>query len=166
VGTFMDSDNYTVSTFNETANVVVDYAAIYWHGDLKHIPTDHPNEATQLIVASQSVRIALVVLMGIVCFFALYLLAFGVRHAEHPVVKLSSPRINHAVILGSLVILIWAFLGCMATDFIPVSTYDHICIAKPWLLACGFSLSFGGLFAKTYRVHRYVLPFLVCDTVS
>lgn len=42
----------------------------------------------------------------------------------------------------------------VSTDFISVATYDRVCRVKPWLLAMGFSLSFGGLFAKTYRVHR------------
>jgi hypothetical protein len=62
------------------------------------IPTDHPLPGTRLVAPSYSVRITLSVIMAIICSFALFLLAFNVKYREHPVIKLSSPRINHGIL--------------------------------------------------------------------
>lgn len=39
-------------------------------------------------------------------------------------------------------------------QFVDVTVYPHICQARAWLLASGFSLAFGSMFSKIWRVHR------------
>jgi len=44
------------------------------------------------------------------------------------------------------------FLG-LDTTLSSVAAFPYICTARAWILMAGFSLSFGAMFSKTWRVH-------------
>lgn len=44
------------------------------------------------------------------------------------------------------------FLG-LDTTLSSISAFPYICTARAWLLMAGFSLAFGAMFSKTWRVH-------------
>jgi gamma-aminobutyric acid type B receptor len=44
------------------------------------------------------------------------------------------------------------FLGLDST-LTSVEAFPYICTARAWLLMAGFSLAFGSMFSKTWRVH-------------
>ncbi|KAL1456577.1 hypothetical protein WDU94_001298 [Cyamophila willieti] len=44
------------------------------------------------------------------------------------------------------------FLG-LDSNLTSVEAYPYICTARAWLLMAGFSLAFGAMFSKTWRVH-------------
>lgn len=39
------------------------------------------------------------------------------------------------------------------TIFDSTAAFPYICTARAWLLMAGFSLAFGAMFSKTWRVH-------------
>jgi len=77
-------------------------------------------------------------------------------HASHRVVKASQPVFLHMMCAGILV---------MGLSLIPLSIDDSLasptgcsiaCMAFPWLLSIGFSMSFSALFSKVWRINQIV----------
>lgn len=78
------------------------------------------------------------------------LLHFLVRY-----IKLSSPRLNNIAVVGCIAVYIGVILlGFDNATFPDVSYFSIVCTAKVYFFAAGFSLAFGSIFAKTYRIHN------------
>lgn len=68
-------------------------------------------------------------------------------------IKMSSPHLNNLIIIGCmLTYLSIIFLG-LDTTLSSVAAFPYICTARAWILMAGFSLAFGAMFSKTWRVH-------------
>lgn len=59
---------------------------------------------------------------------------------------------NAQIIIGSLCSFLTIFLLSIDTRVVSVRRYEQICYAKIWILCFGFTLAFGSMFSKTYRV--------------
>ena len=68
-------------------------------------------------------------------------------------VKLGSPYVNILIITGAVVYYIMVILFGVDENVASYSTVDGLCHAKIWLAAIGFSLLYGTIFAKTWRVY-------------
>ncbi|KAJ7363713.1 hypothetical protein OS493_009876 [Desmophyllum pertusum] len=113
-------------------------------------PRDHIIYKDRLIQLSQGSFIVMCVLasMGIsLCFGFLY---FNVVNRKERCIKMSSPNINNAIIVGCILayisVILFSVDGERLTSF--------ICKAKVFTLDIGFTIAFGSLFSKTWRVHR------------
>lgn len=123
-----------------------------WTGDRE--PRDRP------IVIPKLVKLWLVCMMiclavaGVV--FAIIILVINFACRNHKVIKASSPNINILIIIGCV-------LGFFAIPIMSIENLDinasispyaylYICNARPWMLSLSLTLSFGSLFAKTFRV--------------
>jgi gamma-aminobutyric acid type B receptor len=62
-------------------------------------------------------------------------------------IKLSSYKLSNITAVGCIFIY-------GAVILLGLSSYPTVCMARVYLLSSGFSLTFGSMFAKTYRVHR------------
>ncbi|XP_077984602.1 gamma-aminobutyric acid type B receptor subunit 1-like [Glandiceps talaboti] len=99
------------------------------------------------------ISIALLSLAGIA--MALLFLMFNCRYRKTKYIKLSSPNLNNLVIIGSiLVYLCLILLGINSTVVRNVTVLSIICTVRAFLFSAGFSLAFGSLFIKTYRVYQ------------
>ena len=67
--------------------------------------------------------------------------------------KLGSPYVNILIIAGAVVYYIMVILFGVDENVASYSTVDGLCHAKIWLAAIGFSLLYGTIFAKTWRVY-------------
>lgn len=68
-------------------------------------------------------------------------------------IKMSSPHLNNVIIVGCMLTYSSViFLGLDST-LSSVTAFPYICTARAWLLMAGFSLAFGAMFSKTWRVH-------------
>lgn len=66
---------------------------------------------------------------------------------------MSSPHLNNLIIVGCmLTYLSVIFLG-LDSGLSSVEAFPYICTTRAWLLMAGFSLAFGAMFSKTWRVH-------------
>lgn len=84
---------------------------------------------------------------------ALVFLGFNIRYRNQRYIKMSSPHLNNLIIFGC--IMTYAsiiFLG-LDTTLSSIAAFPYICTARAWLLMAGFSLAFGAMFSKTWRVH-------------
>ena len=78
--------------------------------------------------------------------------------------KLTSPYVNVMIIAGAVVFYITVILFGVDENVASFSTVDYLCQTKIWLVAIGFSLLFGTIFAKTWRIYYIFNHFngLVC----
>ena len=68
---------------------------------------------------------------------------------EERIIKASSPLFNCLSILGCSMTLIYNLLESDTPN-------DSMCMSQPWVLAMGITTFMACLFAKTYRISRYV----------
>ncbi|XP_047493444.1 uncharacterized protein LOC125042026 [Penaeus chinensis] len=88
-------------------------------------------------------------------FMALAFLAFNLTHRRLKYIKLSSPRLNNTTVVGSVLVYTAVILLGLDHATLPSPQYfPVVCTARAYLLSAGFSLAFGSMFTKTYRVHQ------------
>ncbi|XP_041988490.1 gamma-aminobutyric acid type B receptor subunit 2 isoform X2 [Aricia agestis] len=100
-------------------------------------------------------KIAVAVLSGAGIALAIGFLAFNLHYSKRRSIKLSSPRLNNMTLIGCvLVYTSVALLGVDNSNLPPYIQFSAVCTGRVYVLSAGFSLAFGSMFAKTYRVHR------------
>ena len=118
-------------------------------------PRDRPR------VNNETVEIYLVEIMLVIVSLGIILcVVFAIincYYRKHKVIKASSPYINIFIITGCLmgfasVILISIENIDAHLDIAPAS-YHFLCNARPWFLSLGYTLAFGALFAKSWRIY-------------
>ncbi|XXQ31077.1 G-protein coupled receptors family 3 profile domain-containing protein [Plasmodiophora brassicae] len=95
---------------------------------------------------------AMVSLGGIGIAAALGILAFNVYYRNLRYIKMSTPILNDIIIVGCIVAYICQILLAVSGSITDVKAYADNCTTRIVLLTTSFSLSFGVLFSKTYRV--------------
>ncbi|GAB1598328.1 uncharacterized protein LOC115214515 [Argonauta hians] len=89
--------------------------------------------------------------LGIVmaCMF----LAFNIKFRKHRYIKMSSPNMNNMIVTGCILTYISVLL--LGTDgrILSLNSFAFMCNARAWVLSIGFTLAFGAMFSKTWRVH-------------
>ncbi len=68
-------------------------------------------------------------------------------------IKMSSPNMNNLIIIGCILTYISVILLGLDSNLAAEETFPYICTARAWVLMSGFTLSFGSMFSKTWRVH-------------
>ncbi|XP_006813975.1 gamma-aminobutyric acid type B receptor subunit 2-like [Saccoglossus kowalevskii] len=84
---------------------------------------------------------------------ALLFLFFNMRFRKHRYIKMSSPYINNLIIIGGIFCYASIYVIGLDNHEIDDLSFEIVCSARAWLLAIGFTLSFGAMFSKTWRVH-------------
>ncbi|XP_041357870.1 gamma-aminobutyric acid type B receptor subunit 1-like [Gigantopelta aegis] len=84
-----------------------------------------------------------------VCF-----LSYNLHHRKLRYIKLSSPKLNNVAVIGCILVYTAVIVLGLDDHTLGWDFYPLICSTRAFLLAAGFSLSFGAMFAKTYRVHQ------------
>ncbi|XP_048580752.1 gamma-aminobutyric acid type B receptor subunit 2-like isoform X2 [Nematostella vectensis] len=126
------------------------YNTIIWPGGSP--PSDRIRRAYQL----QSVSVVLFVFMSVIslaCICAsLFFLWFNTKYKAIRFIKMSSPNLNNAMIFGCVLnyvsVLLFGLDGGLLTR-----GHDIACASRTWMLSLGFSLAYGSMFSKTWRVH-------------
>ena len=68
-------------------------------------------------------------------------------------VKLSSPYVNTMIVAGAVVFYVTVILFGVDENVASYSTVDGLCHGRICLAAIGFSLLYGTIFAKTWRIY-------------
>lgn len=58
------------------------------------------------------------------------------------------------MLFGVIVCLTSVFLLGLDGNFVSPEVYPGVCQARAWLLTTGFTLAYGAMFSKVWRVHR------------
>ncbi|XP_041350735.1 gamma-aminobutyric acid type B receptor subunit 1-like [Gigantopelta aegis] len=119
---------------------------ILWKGG--RIPKDSVTVIPRTETLSPAIYISMSCLAGLGAIVTCGFLAFNIVFRKIKIVKRSSPNLNNLTLAGCLLLFCTVFLET-AEDQSVVT----VCKSKIVLLTVGFSLAFGALFAKTWRVY-------------
>jgi len=101
-----------------------------------------------------SIRPAGWTLLALSAGLAIYFYAWTLKYRKHRILRASQPMFMQLICLGVFI---------MALTIIPLSIDDSIaspegcsiaCMAIPWLIAIGFSMTFTALLGKLWRIHK------------
>ncbi|XP_068722865.1 gamma-aminobutyric acid type B receptor subunit 1-like isoform X2 [Montipora capricornis] len=127
------------------------YHDIVWAGGSP--PLDRTKMVFELLSVSLPLFIFVSVLTSFAIVMSLFFLWFNITKRSVRFIKMSSPNLNNSVLLGCMLSYLSVFLFGLDGRFIS-SGYEFICASRVWTLSLGFSLSFGAMFSKTWRVHQ------------
>ena len=68
-------------------------------------------------------------------------------------IKMSSPYLNNTIIIGCLLTYTSVILLGLDSSLTSEAVLPMICTARIWILMAGFTLAFGSMFSKTWRVY-------------
>ncbi|XP_025098712.1 gamma-aminobutyric acid type B receptor subunit 1-like [Pomacea canaliculata] len=88
-------------------------------------------------------------LAGLGMLLSLAFLTFNIKHRNVRLIKMSSPRINNLILAGCLLVYSKVFMKDLYA-----SKLDILCYFQQYSMVLGFSLGYGALFAKTWRVYE------------
>uniref|UniRef100_A0A1S4J7W5 G-protein coupled receptors family 3 profile domain-containing protein n=1 Tax=Culex quinquefasciatus TaxID=7176 RepID=A0A1S4J7W5_CULQU len=104
-------------------------------------------------MAFYTVVILSIVGIGISVLF----LAMNLHFRKLKAMKLSSPKLSTITVCGCILVYMATILLGLDDSTLPSwpsVTFSTICMARIYFLSAGFSLAFGSMFAKTFRVYR------------
>ncbi|KOC70384.1 Gamma-aminobutyric acid type B receptor subunit 2 [Habropoda laboriosa] len=116
-----------------------------------------PKDRTLHIIEHTTVNITIYAVLtstasvGIV--MAAIFLAINIKYRNQRYIKMSSPHLNNLIIVGCMLTYSSVIFLGLDSQLSSVTAFPYICTARAWLLMAGFSLAFGSMFSKTWRVH-------------
>lgn len=81
-------------------------------------------------------------------------------------IKMSSPHLNNLIIIGAMLTYSSVIFLGLNSRMTSINMFPYICAARAWLLMAGFSLAFGAMFSKTWRVHSIFTDITINKKVS
>lgn len=70
------------------------------------------------------------------------------------VIQFSHPVCNIIMLVGVIICLASVILLGLDGQFVAPEMYQYVCQGRVWLLSIGFTLGYGAMFSKVWRVHR------------
>ncbi|XP_023288491.1 gamma-aminobutyric acid type B receptor subunit 1 [Orussus abietinus] len=129
-----------------------------WHNMERWIGGKVPQDRTIVKKVLRTVSLPLFISMctlssvGIV--IAMALIVFNIWNRHRRVILSSHPVCNTIMLVGVIACLVSVFLLGMDGRFVSPWEYPGVCQARAWILSTGFTLAFGAMFSKVWRVHR------------
>ncbi|XP_065654182.1 gamma-aminobutyric acid type B receptor subunit 2 isoform X3 [Hydra vulgaris] len=117
-------------------------------------PMDGPVIIEMAIVYSLPMLITIWIFIAAGIILSLFFLFANIKHRSVGLIKLSSPNINSVISLGCILSYLSIVLYGMDSRIIKVEWIPYACDAIIVTLSTGFTLSFGGLFSKTWRIYK------------
>ncbi|XP_078354301.1 gamma-aminobutyric acid type B receptor subunit 2-like [Oculina patagonica] len=90
--------------------------------------------------------------LGILLAIGLFVFNFKYRNVRY--IRMSSPNLNNIIILGCVLIYVSGILLGIDSEVASGNAHESVCQASAWMASFGFTMAFGALFSKTWRVHR------------
>lgn len=141
--------NYTVSD----ERLVIESSKFVWKGG--SVPADQMTtvDKLQTISIGSFGFFCAVEVLGII--IAVAFLVFNISYSSHRFIKMSSPRLNNVIVVGAILIYIAGILLGIDGNFASIDIEAILrCRLSTWVACLGFTLGFGGMFLKTWRVHK------------
>ncbi|PAV76150.1 hypothetical protein WR25_23450 [Diploscapter pachys] len=139
VGTF-DGASDTFTMYNENL------------GDWKA-----PLDSTIVVRRGEYISLPLLIGMSLLALIGIALslifLVINIHYRNHRFIKMSSPNMNNIIIIGSMCTFASVILIGLDAHILSDSHFVKLCYIKSWTMCLGFTLAFGSMFSKTWRVH-------------
>ncbi|CAD1475175.1 unnamed protein product [Heterotrigona itama] len=129
-----------------------------WRNMERWIGGKVPQDRTIIRTVLRTVSLPLFICMGTISsvgiIIALGLIIFNIWNRHRRVIMSSHPVCNTIMLVGVIACFVSVFLFGIDGRFIAPWQYPAICQARAWMLSTGFTLAFGAMFSKVWRVHR------------
>ncbi|XP_028968581.1 gamma-aminobutyric acid type B receptor subunit 2-like [Galendromus occidentalis] len=116
-----------------------------------------PKDRSQEVIERTRVNPTMYAAVSVTCIVGIVLatvfLTINIRFRNQRYIKMSSPYLNNLIIVGCMLTYTSVILLGMDSGFTSVENFPYICAARAWVLMSGFTLAFGAMFSKTWRVH-------------
>ncbi|XP_037911823.1 gamma-aminobutyric acid type B receptor subunit 1 isoform X3 [Hermetia illucens] len=119
------------------------------------VPQDRTIVRRVLRTVSLSLFVCMSTISSCGIMVAMALIVFNVWNNHRRVIQSSHPVCNTIMLIGVITCLASVILLGIDGRFISPDTYPQICQARAWLLSTGFTLAYGAMFSKVWRVHRF-----------
>lgn len=151
-----DGQNTLIGRFDsQTRLLSITETSVQWPGD-GVAPGEHPEE----IHKSVSTVVIVVTLIPIISsvVFAILMLSFTIYYRNHFIIRASGQRLNYFIFTGCFMgfasVLIFALLSSSAGQEMPRGLYSFFCILRLYTLPLSFTLTYGTMFARAWRIYR------------
>ncbi|XP_059477386.1 gamma-aminobutyric acid type B receptor subunit 2 isoform X2 [Neocloeon triangulifer] len=169
---FSGADRVGISAFYQVQGGVVQKVALFYPSSDRldfECPQCEPLrwQGGQVPIAKREFRLRVVTIertafYSVACLagagicLATVFLGFNLYFRKLKYIKLSSPRLNNIAVVGCILVYTAVILLGLDHATLPAggAHFANVCTARAYLLSAGFSLAFGSMFTKTYRVHR------------
>ncbi|XP_053947316.1 gamma-aminobutyric acid type B receptor subunit 2 isoform X1 [Anastrepha ludens] len=116
-----------------------------------------PKDRTLIYIEHSQVNLTIYIVSASASVFGIIVacvfLAFNIKYRNQRYIKMSSPHLNNLIIIGCMLTYMSVIFLGLDTTLSSVAAFPFICTARAWILMAGFSLAFGAMFSKTWRVH-------------
>ncbi|XP_077991830.1 gamma-aminobutyric acid type B receptor subunit 2-like [Glandiceps talaboti] len=125
-----------------------------WQGSLP--PLDGEQLEYKTLYVHDGLLISATVFASFGILLDIFFLCLNIIKRNHGFIKLSSPRMNNITLFGALLVYVSIIpFGLMNSRFLYTDNQrTTACLVGKWVLTVGFTLGFGPMFAKTWRIHR------------
>ncbi|XP_071950646.1 gamma-aminobutyric acid type B receptor subunit 2-like [Antedon mediterranea] len=115
--------------------------------------SDQTIRLTQNMMISEKLFVLYAVMSAFGVMAAIAFLLFNIVYRNERLIKMSSPNMNNVIIFGCILCYITTVL--YGLDSLNLGDYRLrvMCQVQKWCFAFGFTLSFGAMFSKTWRVY-------------
>ncbi|XP_063393215.1 gamma-aminobutyric acid type B receptor subunit 1 isoform X1 [Cydia fagiglandana] len=118
-----------------------------------------PPDRTVIVNELRTVSLPLFACMASLCvagiIAAIALIIFNCVHRHRRVIQWSHPACNTVMLCGCCICLGAAVALGVDGRWVQPQHFPGLCAARAWLLATGFSMAYGAMFTKVWRVHRH-----------
>ncbi|XP_033634270.1 gamma-aminobutyric acid type B receptor subunit 2-like [Asterias rubens] len=101
------------------------------------------------------VGISILASLGLLLDFAF--IGFNIIKRKHKQIKMSSPRVNNIIAMGFMLAYLCVVLIGIDRSMVGEGALLHVCRMRSWLFVIAFTLSFGGMFTKMWRIYSIVI---------
>ncbi|XP_031551307.1 gamma-aminobutyric acid type B receptor subunit 2-like [Actinia tenebrosa] len=125
---------------------------VIWQGGSP--PVDQTLISMELVSVSLPLMIFMTTFAVLGIILATGFLAFNIYYSNRRFIRMSSPRLNSITVIGCILIYLSVICSGIADGkFVTPSRYSIMCQSQVWVLCIGFTLAYGAMFSKTWRVH-------------
>ena len=127
-----------------------------WFGSSTDIPSDLPSVVNESIPQHILIISAIFTFAGMI--YACSMWCFNWQYAKHKILMASSQKLNYIIIIGTFLayatIIILTILESPLGLLMSEELFKAICVIRIWILPLSFTLSYGTMFARAWRIYR------------
>ncbi|XP_071809845.1 gamma-aminobutyric acid type B receptor subunit 2-like [Asterias amurensis] len=129
----------------------------YYNGGIPPFDSDTTRTITLLRATPMPIMITMCVLSSLGIVFAVCFFVFNVLKRQNRQVKMSSPKVNNLIAVGITLAYLCVILMGVDISMVNSETLLTVCTTRSWFLALCFTIAFGGMFTKMWRVYSIVI---------
>uniref|UniRef100_A0A182N8X1 G-protein coupled receptors family 3 profile domain-containing protein n=1 Tax=Anopheles dirus TaxID=7168 RepID=A0A182N8X1_9DIPT len=149
----VDGQYYKLGYYDTQADNLTWFNKEKWDGE--KVPQDRTIVRRVLRTVSLPLFICMSTISSFGILVAIALIVFNIWHRHRRVIQSSHPVCNTIMLFGVIICLVSVILLGIDGQFITADNYPKVCQARAWILSTGFTLAYGAMFSKVWRVHRF-----------